>query len=158
MDFDLARIQSEIAEAIGGAGTDIQISWREWPAGTTIDPITQSKIGPTVDGEVLGPTERTMVVKGMIHFPEPRANSQVVQFNEIELGDCIVDFQENVALDAPGGGPKEAVTLLFLDRQGKPIDGQKWVPKPTPERLAKTWGLIVCGVKLLRPVLLRKAT
>jgi len=45
-----------------------------------------------------------------------------------------------------------------LDRQGNPIDGQMWVPKSTSERLARTWGAIVQGVKLWRRVPLRKAT
>ena len=96
---------------------------------------------------------RTETVKAFLHFPEPGANSAVRQFNEVELGDCIADFAQDVLLDG-----REGLEFLFLDPDGKPIDGQKWVPKPVSETLARTWGVIMQGKKLWRPVLLRKAT
>ena len=153
MEFDLALIQSDFAETLQASGTDIQLSWREWPSGTTTDPVTLSKVGPTINGAVVGPTARTQAAKGFIHYPEPRANSSVQQFQEIELGDCIVDFGADVQLDG-----KDGLSFLFLDPSGQPIDGQKWVPKPISERLARTWGMTVAGVSIWRTVVLRKAT
>jgi len=153
MEFDMARIVEEFGAAVAGAGTDVQISWQVWPAGTTVDAVTQSNIGPTVGGVAQLPTIQTQIARALIHFPEPGANSSVRQFNEVEIGDCIVDFGQDVKLEG-----KTGLSFLFLDRQGNPIDGQVWVPKPTSERLARTWGAIVQGVKLWRRVLLRKAT
>src|ERR1019366_4975244 len=132
MEFDMARITQELGSSLQYNGTDIQISWREWPAGTTIDPVTLSKVGPTIDSHVVGPTSKTQIAKGFIHFPEPRANSQVTQFQEIELGDAIVDFGQDVCLDG-----KDGLSFIFLDRSGRPIDGQVWVTKPVSERLAR---------------------
>ena len=145
MDFDIGLIISEFGETLQASRTDVQISWKERPANPTIDPVTRSKTGT--------PVIKTQLARGFIHFPEPRANSQVVQFQEIELGDCIVDFGQDVELDG-----KEGLMFLFLDHAGNPVDGQVWVPKPTSERLARTWGMIVAGVKIWRPVLLRKQT
>ena len=153
MEFDMAMVVGEIGATLAGAGTDIQISWQAWPVGTTIDPVTQSPVGPTVDGVLQLPWVRTQIARGMVHFPEPGANSSVRQFNEVEIGDCIIDFGQDVNLEG-----KLGLSFLMLDRQGQPLDGQAWVPKPTSERLARTWGAVVQGVKLWRRVLLRKAT
>jgi hypothetical protein len=142
-----------MAGALAAAGVDVDISWREWPAGTTTDPVTQSRTGPTVNGVVQGPVSKSQVVRGLVHFPEPGANSAVRQFNEVEVGDAIVDFPPDLVLEG-----KDNLQFVFLDRTGNPIDGQVWVAKPISETLARTWGALVGGQRIWRTVLLRKAT
>lgn len=149
----MSMVVGELGATLAGAGTDVRITWQVWLAGTTVDAVTQSPIGPTVDGIVQQPTIQTQIARGLVHFPEPGANSAIRQFNEVEIGDCIIDFGQDVNLEG-----KLGLSFLLLDRQGNPLDGQAWVPKPTSERLARTWGAVVQGVKLWRRVLLRKAT
>ena len=153
MEFDMAQIVQELGQTLAASGTKVQITWLAWPAGTTVDAVTQSQVGPTVDGEVQGPAVQRQVARAMVHFPEPGANSSVRQFQEVEIGDCIMDFGQDVSLDG-----KTGLSFLILDPEGNPLDGQVWVPKPTGERLARTWGAVVQGVKIWRRVLLRKAT
>jgi hypothetical protein len=134
-----------IESSLEKAGTDVLVSWVGWPSGTPIDPVTQSKLG--------SPVAMSMTVKAFLHFPQPPGNTAIRQFNEVEAGDCIADFHQDVELDG-----LDKLEFVFLDRDGDPIDNQKWVTKPTGEKLAQSWNAVIEGQRLLRPVLLRKAT
>lgn len=146
MRSNIAFIKDRVGLNLAESGTGVRITWREWPTGATIDPVTQSRSGT--------PTVKTQLTQAFLHFPTPRGNSAVQQFNEIELGDCIADFCQDVSLDG-----KDALEFVFLDNATKqPIDNQKWVPKPISSRLAQSWAVVIQGQRLFRPVLLRKAT
>jgi len=144
MRSNLGFISSRVGAALEANGTQVRVSWVAWPLGS-LDPVTMSHTG--------APAALNMVVMAFLHFPQPTVNSAVRQFNEVEVGDCIADFDASVKLDG-----KDKLEFVFLDADGNPVDGQKWVTKPTNERLAQTWGAVIQGVRLLRPVLLRKAT
>jgi hypothetical protein len=120
----------------GGPATPVTLKWIEWTGATTTDPVTGSKLGTKVD--------KTSTVNAFVHFVQPAATG-VRQFNEIEHGDCIVDFSP----DAPLDGKEE---LRFE------IAGALWVQKTVGRTLATTWDTLVGGQKIFRTVLLRKAT
>ena len=148
MRSNLPRILSRLESNLGDSGTTVSISWEVYPAGVTVDPVTGAQ--NLAAGSV---TIQTMTVKAFLHFPQPVGNAVVRQFQEIEAGDCIADFCQDVPLDG-----KPGLKFMFLDHAGNPIDGVVWEIKPISERLAKNWDVIVAGHRLLRTVLLRKAT
>lgn len=122
------------------SGTEIALAWQTWPAGTTFDPTTQSYVADD-DHQ---PTAQTGTLKAFIHFVN-FLNSQVRQFNEIEVGDVILDVAPDTDLSGREG-------LTFT------IDGQDYVPKPLSNRLAQAMDVIFQGEKILRPLLLRRKT
>ncbi|HEX3800243.1 MAG TPA: hypothetical protein VH413_16225 [Verrucomicrobiae bacterium] len=140
----IGKIINRLAANLEENGTLVKVTWAVYPAGA-IDPVTQSKTGT--------PVEESICVRAFLHFPEPANNTGVQQFNEIERGDCIADFHQDTPLDG-----KDKLEFIFLTNEGEPIDGQKWVAKPTSEKLTQTWGAVVRGQRLMRTVLLRKAT
>jgi hypothetical protein len=145
MRSNLAFIAQRVGLNLAESGTDVLVSWMTWPVNSAVDPVTQSRTGK--------PTAMSMTVKAFLHFPQPSADSAVRQFNEIELGDCIADFHQDVQLDG-----LDKLEFVFLKPDGTPIDNQKWVTKPTGEKLAQSWNVVLQGQRLYRPVLLRKAT
>jgi len=147
--IDVNRIEEAICTQLEEAGTDVLVTWEAYPEGTTIDPVTQSEVLP--EGGAVIPMQ--MTVRALLHFPQPVGNTAVRQFNEVEVGDCIADFHQDVELDG-----KAKLQFVFLDECGEPIDGQKWVVKPIGEKLAQSWDAVVGGQRLMRTVLLRKAT
>jgi hypothetical protein len=134
MRTNLDFIESRIAGNLEESGTDIVLSWREFTGATTTD-INGSTLGTSV--------QKTETVKGFVHFPQI-ATSQVRQFNEVESGDCIVDFAGDVELDGRVG-------LQFV------IAGEMWVLKQVGDKLARSWDAVANGRKLIRTVLLRKS-
>lgn len=122
-------------------GTAVTLRWTGWPAGTAVDPVTQSKVA---DGEHQ-PTDEALAVPAFIHFIQAASLNAVKQFNECELGDAILCLAPDVALDG-----KEDVRFT--------IDGSDWVQKPISEKLARSWEGIVQGAKFYRTVLVRRAT
>jgi hypothetical protein len=121
--------------ATPGAASDVLVSWNEWAPGA-VDPVTSSKIG--------SPTPRTKRYRAFLHFIQP-TNGAVRQFNEVETGDCIADFAPDADLDG-----KDDIRFT--------IDGRQWMRKPVSPRLAQAWDVVVGGVRMVRPVLLTKAT
>jgi hypothetical protein len=101
-----------------------------------LNPVTQARQGLSVP--------RTSTVKALVHFPEI-AKPAVRQHNEVETGNCIVDFVDDVPVDDLPG-------LRFT------IDGEKWMIKPVSDRLAKMWDVKVAGKRICRTVLLEKQT
>lgn len=123
------------------AGTDVTLRWTGWPAGTAIDPVTQSKMAD----DDHAPTDETLVVKATIHFIQAASITAVKQFNECEIGDAIVCLPPDVAIDGKDD-------LRFT------VDGADWVQKNISDKLARSWGGIVQGARFERTVLLRRAT
>jgi hypothetical protein len=124
-------------------GTDVRIEWTAYTGTVTVDPVTQATIGTSA--------RMTMVARAFAHFVQV-ATSQVRQFNEVEAGDCILDFAADVSLEG-----KVDLVFTLLDQYGQPI-GNSWVPKQVSDRLGQTWDVVVGGQRLYRSVLLRKQT
>jgi hypothetical protein len=134
MRSNLDFIESRIAENLAESGTDILLQWSEFSGATTTD----------INGSTLGTSEvRTETVKGLVHYPQI-ATSQVRQFNEVEAGDCIVDFAGDVAIDGKPG-------LRFV------IAGETWEAKKLSDKLGRSWDVVAQGRRLVRSVLLRKS-
>ena len=138
IDFIADGIRGNLGEpgTDEGAGTDVLVTWNEYPAGTTIDPTSG-----TVQGT---PTVCQETIKAFVHFVGP-ASSMVRQFTEIETGDCILEYDPGVCLE----GRRDA---RFV------INGQTWSVKPISDRLKETWDATFAGRQLFKTLLLRRAT
>lgn len=119
-----------------GPGTSMVVSWSEFSGTPTIDPVTQSTIGTG--------TRVTTRLSGFVHFVQI-GSTAVKVFNEIEVGDVIVDLPGDVDLNGK-------IDLRFE------IMGEAYVPKLVSDDLAKNWDAVAGGVRLTRTLLLRKAT
>ncbi|MGN6556225.1 MAG: hypothetical protein ACTHLW_21145 [Verrucomicrobiota bacterium] len=134
MRSNLDFIESRISENLEESGTDIVLKWQKFSGATTTD----------INGSKLGTSEEvTETLKGFVHFVQI-ATSQVRQFNEVQVGDCIVDFAGDVALDG-----KDSMRFF--------IAGEQWEVKQLSAKLGQTWDAVVQGRRLMRSVLLRKS-
>jgi len=132
----ISDILNDIRVSLAEDGTDIVMTWNEWPAGTLRDPVTQAWLGT--------PTPQSETRKAFVHYVNHGANTYV-RFAEIKTGDVILDFVGDAEID----GRED---LRFT------IAGIEYVQKPISGELSEAWDALVQGHKLLRPVLLRKAT
>jgi hypothetical protein len=132
LPFILERMDLNLAES----GTDVVLKWMATTGGTP-DPVTGAVIGGSS-------TPQSETVKAFVHFVQP-GTSAVKLFNEIELGDLIIDFGLNVTLE----GRKQL---------GFEVAGLRYVQKDISEKLAASWDVIFQGQKLYRTVLCRRAT
>jgi hypothetical protein len=130
LGYILARSRQALAEA----GTPVTLRWREFQGEVSLDPVTGAKLGASV--------ERTETVKAHLHFVG--ATSVVRQHAEVEVGDCIADFDAEVGFEGKDG-------LVFE------INSERWVPKKVSELLASTWDAVVEGKRLHRTMLLQKS-
>lgn len=129
-----AWIEYTTALELEESGTEILLQWQDL-TNATLDPQTQSLIGT--------PTPRSLVVNGLVHYVQAVSQSQVRQFAEIEIGDCLVDLPPEVAVDGLHG-------LTFT------IAGVVWRPKRLGDKLAKSWDMVMRGQRLVRTVLLSR--
>lgn len=125
-----------LAENLAESGTDIILSWDQYPANTPLDEVTQTPAGT--------PVRTQKCVKGFVHLVQLSTTSAVKQFNEIETGDCIVDLAPDEDIDGK-------FNLRFL------IAGETWCPKQVGDKLGRVWDVVAHGQKMYRTVLLRKA-
>ena len=100
------------------------------------DKINNCKIGVSV--------ARTTTVNAFVHVVAIGTGS-VRQFIEIETGDAILDFKPDVVLDG-----LEELRFMFA--------GSLWKLKPITDKLALSWDAFVGDRKLVRTVLVTKAT
>ena len=137
---DTAEILNDVARVLGGAGpvkpTDVVLTWDEWPSNNTPDAVDGSRTGT--------PTPATVTLPGLVHYVQ-LGTSQVRQFNEVEVGDLLLDFVGDAAID----GLRD---LVFV------VSGKPYVAKQIGEKLAQTWDVTVQGQQLFRTVLVRVAT
>jgi hypothetical protein len=137
MRTNAPMIQRRMKVNLETNGTKVKLSWTV-TTGATVDPVTRALVGGTA-------TMMCETRKAFVHSVQIGRN-QVQQFNEIEIGDMILDFAGDVQID---GRPALTFTLP---------DGTVLVNKPVGDRLARSWDVIVRGQKLFRPVLVRKQT
>lgn len=121
--------------AVAAHGTSVTLTWVETTGGT-IDPVTRAPVG--------GVTQtKTATAKALVHHVA--ASSALRQHVEIEVGDVILDFDPTVALDG-----KEGLTFT--------VDGTLYVQKDLGEKLSTMWDALFMGKRMLRTVLVRRAT
>lgn len=133
--FIAGRLKSAM-NSPNGPGTNIAVSWSEFSGTTIIDPVTRATIGTA--------SRVTKRFRGFVHFVQI-GSTAVKVFNEIEVGDVIIDLPGDAEIDGK-------TDLSFV------IAGEVYVPKVVSERLAKSWDAVVGGVRMARTLLLRKAT
>jgi hypothetical protein len=105
------------------------------PGSDPVDPSLESTTPATT-------TVTTDPIPAFVHFVEP-VKSITRQFTEIETGDAIIDFLDDVVL--PRTGAK------FV------IDGETYVQKEVGNQLAQYWDVIVQGQRHFRTVVATKA-
>jgi len=141
MDLQVGDMLNEIARELHQNGTPILLQWNTVPAGAVPDP---------VDGSVLELVPESKTLPAFVHQVQDAGSSSVRQFNEVEVGDLILDFPGDAAIDAPSGGALR--DLVFV------VNGKPYVAKAIGEKLAQTWDVTVQGKQLFRTVLVRVAT
>jgi len=138
MDLNIGDIQAEIARELHQNGSAIVLQWNAIASGVRPD-----QVDGTVPASALTP--QTATHHAFVHQIAMAGRSQVKQFNEVEEGDLILDFEPNVAID----GLRD---LVFV------VNGKPYVAKQIGEKLAQTWDVTVQGKKLFRTLLVRVAT
>lgn len=99
-------------------------------------------IDPALEGTVPATTTVTRCHPAFVHFVEP-TKSGYRQFTEIENGDVILDFLDDVCL--PRTGTK------FI------VDGETYVQKEVGNQLSQFWDLMIEGRRHFRTVVGSKA-
>ena len=134
--FIAGRIRGNLEES----GTPVTLVWNTWPADAVRDPVSQMFTTP--------PAEQRREVRAFLHFVN--ATAQVRQFNEVQVGDCILDLAPDVTL-------RGLETLRFLLPTGDGGAPEEWTNKPISTQLATFWDTLQQGQRLFQTVLLRKA-
>ena len=147
MDLQVGDMLNEIARELHQNGTPILLQWNAVPAGAVPDP---------VDGSVAGLVPQSKTLPAFVHQVQDAGTSSVRQFNEVEVGDLILDFPGDAAIDPPSlaasSGAASARDLVFV------VNGKPYLAKQIGEKLAQTWDVTVQGKQLFRTVLVRVAT
>lgn len=158
MRTNVHRIRRAIRGNLETGGTEVLLKWVVYPAGATPDPVTQTMmVTPEYqsglqyqnDSVYVGsptiatPVELEECIKAFLHTPNP-ARSEVMQFNEIKVGDLIMDFSPELDLDC-----REGLRVC--------VDGQEWAAKKISDELAETWDAIQGGLGLYKTILLRRS-
>ena len=79
-----------------------------------------------------------------MHQVQATGTSSVRQFNEVEVGDLILDFNGDAPIPiAPPGG------VVFV------VNGKPYVAKDIGEKLAQSWDVTVGNQRLFRSVLVK---
>lgn len=134
-----ARIRRDTARLVGQGLLNtamVTVSYQQPVTGSDpVDPALESTTPATT-------TVTLPEIPAFVHFVEP-VKSSYRQFTEIETGDVIIDFLDDVTL--PRTGAK------FV------IDGETYVQKEVGNQLAQYWDVIVQGQRHFRTVVATKA-
>lgn len=114
---------------------DVTISYQKPVVGSpALDPALESTVPST--------TTETAVKTALIHFVEA-SRSIYRQFAEIQTGDIILDFLDDVEL------PRTGATFI--------IDGERYVQKEVGKELTQFWDVIIQGERHFRTIVATKA-
>jgi hypothetical protein len=136
MDLNISEMLAEIQRELNENGTDVVLQWNTLSSGTLPDP---------VDGSTSGLVPQSMTLRAFAHAVQATGSSSVRQFNEVEVGDLILDFEGDAKID----GLRD---LVFV------VNGKAYVAKEIGEKLAQSWDVTVGNQRLFRSVLVRVAT
>jgi hypothetical protein len=143
MDLQVGDMLNEIARELNQNGTQILLQWNVLADGQYPDPVDGA-----VPAAALVP--QTMTLPAFVHQVQEAGRSSVRQFNEVEVGDLILDFEGDAQID----GLRDLVFWVPLPGgQSKP-----YVAKEISEKLAQSWDATVGSQRLFRSVLVRVAT
>ncbi len=145
MDLQVGDMLNEIARELHQNGTPILLQWNAVISGATPDPVDGS-----LPAAALVPQSKTL--PAFVHQVQDAGRSSVRQFNEVEVGDLILDFPGDAALPEVGSQRSEVRDLVFV------VSGKPYVAKQIGEKLAQAWDVTVQGKQLFRTVLVRVAT
>ena len=134
--FICARVGTNLEQS----GTSVRLAYNSWPANTPRDRVTNPFLGTA--------TVQNQQVQAFIHFVT--APSTVRQFNEIEIGDAILDLALSLNLRGLDG-------VVYLLSTGADGAHEQWENKPISTKLATYWDTIQGGKRLFQTVLLKKA-
>ena len=137
IDFVAGRVATNLDES----GTEVTLLWNAYAAGADVDPVTQVVSGT--------PTPQSECIQAFLHFVS--ASSAVRQFNEIQIGDCLMDISPEVDLTGRSG-------LVFILPTGPHLSGQQWTSKPVSAELSAAWDVMQGNRRLFQTILLRKGT
>ena len=130
IDFIADRVEGSLSQA----GTDVVVNWSEWAG--PVDPVTAAPSGT--------PTARTETIRAFVHFVQP-ASALVRSFNEVETGDCMMEYSPEVELAG-------RADVRFM------IGGVEWSAKPMSAHLVETWDAIFANRRLFKTLLLKRST
>ena len=138
MDLQVGDMLNEIARELHQNGTPILLQWNAVIQGATPD---------LVDGSLPAAAlvAQAKTLPAFVHQVQDAGRSSVRQFNEVEVGDLILDFPGDAAID----GLRD---LVFV------VNGKPYVAKQIGEKLAQTWDVTAQGKQLFRTVLVRVST
>ena len=149
MDLQVGDMLNEIARELHQNGTPILLQWNAVIQGATPDPVDGSLPAAAL-------VARSKTLPAFVHQVQDAGRSSVRQFNEVEVGDLILDFPGDAAIDPPSlaasSGAASARDLVFV------VNGKPYVAKQIGEKLAQTWDVTVQGKQLFRTVLVRVST
>jgi len=149
MDLQVGDMLNEIARELHQNGTPILLQWNAVIQGATPDPVDGSLPAAAL-------VAQSKTLPAFVHQVQEAGRSSVRQFNEVEVGDLILDFPGDAAIDPPSlaasSGAASARDLVFV------VNGKPYVAKQIGEKLAQTWDVTVQGKQLFRTVLVRVAT
>jgi hypothetical protein len=145
MDLQVGDMLNEIARELHQNGTPILLQWNAVIQGATPDPVDGSLPAAAL-------VARSKTLPAFVHQVQDAGRSSVRQFNEVEVGDLILDFPGDAALPEVGSQRSEVRDLVFV------VNGKPYVAKQIGEKLAQTWDVTVQGKQLFRTVLVRVAT
>ena len=149
MDLQVGDMLNEIGRELNQNGTEILLQWNVLAEGQYPDPVDG-----TVPAAALVAQSKTLLA--FVHQVQDAGTSRVRQFNEVEVGDLLLDFAGDAAIDPPSlaasSGAASAQDLVFV------VSGKAYVAKQIGEKLAQTWDVTVQGKQLFRTVLVRVAT
>jgi hypothetical protein len=138
---NISRYEKQIAIRAKRQGNTITMKWTTWPNGKpSVDPTT----GATpATGDKL-PVESSTTFRAFFHEIAPSTSAYRI-YAEIQTGDAILDLPSSISID-------DLENPYFI------VNGEKWVQKQTDAALTRSWDFTIGDHKLLRSVLLRKAT
>jgi hypothetical protein len=141
MRTNLRRDERRIAIAAKKVGNTITMKWTTWSAAKpAADPSTGASL-TTVSSH---PVESSATFKAFFYEIAP-SQSAYRAYAEVQTGDAIMELPSSVSIDG-------------LENPYFIVNGEKWVQKEMGGELTKSWDGTVGDRKLLRGVLLRKAT
>jgi hypothetical protein len=145
MDLQVGDMLNEIARELHQNGTPILLQWNAVIQGATPDPVDGSLPAAAL-------VAQAKTLPAFVHQVQEAGRSSVRQFNEVEVGDLILDFPGDASLPEVGGQRSEVRDLVFV------VNGKPYVAKQIGEKLAQSWDVTVQGKQLFRTVLVRVAT